>query len=118
MTAIWTPSLASAWQMRCPSPPLPPVTTATAPLRSIAVLPSASTHRRSALSRAVCDLRPATDKRNADWAPPLPLRPVQPDRIAAVPVPRRLAHLVEDAHAGLRRLGHLDNSAGVAFVEE
>jgi hypothetical protein len=32
--------LASAWQMRCPSPPLPPVTSATLPFRSIASIPS------------------------------------------------------------------------------
>src|SRR5581483_2863616 len=39
MTAIWAPSSASAWQMRCPNPPLPPVTSATAPFSSIASLP-------------------------------------------------------------------------------
>src|SRR4051812_1775187 len=38
MTARWTPSCASAWQMRCPNPPLPPVTSATMPFRSIASL--------------------------------------------------------------------------------
>src|SRR5262249_36065483 len=36
MTATCAPSCASAWQMRCPSPPLPPVTSATTPFRSIA----------------------------------------------------------------------------------
>src|ERR1700749_2413401 len=39
MTARCAPSSASAWQMRCPSPPLPPVTSATMPFRSIASLP-------------------------------------------------------------------------------
>src|SRR3954469_19007533 len=38
MTATCAPSRDSAWQMRCPSPPLPPVTRATAPFRSIAAL--------------------------------------------------------------------------------
>src|SRR5205807_4871731 len=38
MTATCAPSWASAWQMRCPSPPLPPVTSATMPFRSIASL--------------------------------------------------------------------------------
>ena len=40
MTAICAPSLASAWQIRWPSPPLPPVTSATLPFRSIASIPS------------------------------------------------------------------------------
>src|SRR5262245_21706349 len=35
MTAICAPSFASAWQMRCPSPPFPPVTNATAPFSSM-----------------------------------------------------------------------------------
>src|SRR6266404_4751391 len=48
MTAICTPSFASAWQMRCPSPPLPPVTRATAPLRSMSFLP----HTGARLSRS------------------------------------------------------------------
>src|SRR5215471_4616265 len=39
MTATFTPSFASAWQMRWPRPPLPPVTTATVPLRSMASSP-------------------------------------------------------------------------------
>src|SRR5712671_4255653 len=38
MTAICTPSSASASQIRCPSPPLPPVINATAPLNSISFL--------------------------------------------------------------------------------
>src|ERR1700722_15590397 len=38
MTATCAPSCASAWQIRCPSPPLPPVTSATTPFRSIASL--------------------------------------------------------------------------------
>jgi phosphoribosylamine---glycine ligase len=45
-------------------------------------------------------------------------RPVLADGIAPVPVSRRLAHLVEDAHAGGGRLGHLDDGAGVALFEE
>src|SRR5437868_13115118 len=53
-----------------------------------------------------------------DAAEDLALRPVLADRVASVPADRRLAHRVEDAHAGRRRLGHLDNRAGVAFVEE
>src|SRR3954451_14670404 len=32
---MFAPACASAWQMRCPSPPLPPVTTATAFFRSM-----------------------------------------------------------------------------------
>src|ERR1700722_2140684 len=39
MTATCAPSFASAWQIRCPSPPLPPVTNATAPLSSMKFLP-------------------------------------------------------------------------------
>src|ERR1700733_249126 len=39
MTAMWAPSFASAWQMRCASPPLPPVTSATVPFRSMWFLP-------------------------------------------------------------------------------
>src|SRR5271154_3399109 len=40
---MWVPSFANAWQMRCPRPPLPPVTNATAPLNSIDFLPPVST---------------------------------------------------------------------------
>src|SRR4051794_11785068 len=36
MMATCAPSCASAWQIRCPSPPLPPVTSVTTPFRSIA----------------------------------------------------------------------------------
>src|SRR5688500_14584620 len=43
------PADASAWQIRCPSPPLPPVTTATAPFKSM-IVPIARPTRR--LSRA------------------------------------------------------------------
>ena len=39
MTAICTPSRAKAWQMRCPSPPFPPVTSATLPLSSMFAFP-------------------------------------------------------------------------------
>src|SRR5258705_11865540 len=49
---------------------------------------------------------------------PLALRPVLPDRVASVPADRRLAHRVEDAHPGRRRLGHFDDRAGMAFVQE
>src|SRR5271165_282602 len=36
---MWAPAAARAWQMRCPSPPLPPVTTATVFLRSMPMPP-------------------------------------------------------------------------------
>src|SRR5271168_3126682 len=38
MIATCAPSCASAWQMRCPSPPLPPVTSATTPFKFIVSL--------------------------------------------------------------------------------
>src|SRR6266851_650120 len=44
--------------------------------------------------------------------------PVHPDRVAPVPAGRRLAHRVEDAHPGRRRLGHLDHRARMTFIEE
>src|SRR5690242_9030023 len=50
---MWVPSLASAWQMRWPSPPLPPVTTATAFFRSMNVPPANKTYR----GEAVCASR-------------------------------------------------------------
>src|SRR5437868_14784635 len=48
----------------------------------------------------------------------LTLGPVHPDRVMPVPADRRLAHRVEDAHPGRRRLGHFDDRAGMAFVQE
>src|SRR5579884_646395 len=57
-TAMCTPSFASARQMRCPSPPLPPVTNATAPLRSIRSLRYAGAQPPYSVSprpRTVCD---------------------------------------------------------------
>src|SRR3981081_133479 len=50
--------------------------------------------------------------------PSLPLRPVPTDRVAPVPIERRFADLVEDAHPGRHRLGHFDDRPGVTFVEE
>src|SRR4029077_3110751 len=46
------------------------------------------------------------------------LRPIAADRIASVPADRPFAYRVEDAHAGRGRLGHLDDRAGMAFVQE
>jgi hypothetical protein len=46
--AICTPSFGSTWQIRCPSPPLPPVTRATAPARSMSFLPYADGGRLAA----------------------------------------------------------------------
>src|SRR6266851_1957476 len=46
------------------------------------------------------------------------LRPIQADRVAPVPIACGVADLIEDAHAGRCRLGHLDDRAGMAFIEE
>src|SRR5436305_2723273 len=46
------------------------------------------------------------------------LRPFVADWIAAVPADRRLAHRIEDAHAGRGRLGHLDHCAGMTFGQK
>src|SRR5882724_5945850 len=67
--------------------------------------------------RAMCSLnRPR--KPPFESAARLTLGPVHPDRVAPVPADRGRAHRVEDAHPGRRRLGHLDDGAGMAFVEE
>src|SRR5262249_17872486 len=48
----------------------------------------------------------------------LPLWPVHADGVAPVPVQRGRAHLVKDAHADGRRLRHLNDRAGVPFIEK
>src|SRR6516165_12222934 len=60
----------------------------------------------------------ATQACTAVFEKHLPLRPVHADGIAAVPVQRGLAHLIKDAHADGRRLRHLDDRAGVPFIEK
>ena len=46
------------------------------------------------------------------------MRPVAADRGASVPADGGFADRVEDAAAGRRQLGHFDDRAGVALVEE
>ena len=41
-----------------------------------------------------------------------------PDRVLPIPIDRGLAHLVEDTHASNGGLSHLNDGAGIAFVEE
>src|SRR6516165_6634345 len=60
----------------------------------------------------------ATQACTAVFEKHLPLRPVHADGIAAVPVQRGLAHLIKDAHADGRRLRHLNDCAGVPFIEK
>src|SRR6266571_8993289 len=73
--------------------------------------------RREAPSRRThgAHAAPKTERQNAGL---VLTRPVQTDRIAPVPGERGFADLIEDAHPGRRRLGHLDDRARVALIEE
>src|SRR6516162_1329689 len=45
-------------------------------------------------------------------------RPVMADRVAAIPIDRRLAHRIEDAAPRRCQLGHFDHGAWVALVQK
>src|SRR6516162_1421498 len=47
-----------------------------------------------------------------------PARPVAADRVAAIPIDRRLAHRIEDAAPRRCQLGHFDHGAWVALVQK
>src|SRR5262249_31555850 len=60
----------------------------------------------------------ATQACTAVFEKQLPLWPVHAHGIATVPVQCGLAHLIKDAHAYGRRLRHLNDRAGVPFIEK
>src|ERR1700730_2384508 len=79
---------------------------------SLHPLPAYARRSSEEIEAAIVDERTVVGLRR------LTLGPVHPDRVAAVPADRRLAHRVEDAHPGRRRLGDLDDRARMAFIEK
>ena len=75
--------------------------------------PTVSSTRSTDLELLAPRRRPARSRRES-----FTLRPVYADGIVPVPVQRGLAHLIKDAHADGRRLRHLNDRAGVPFIEK